>query len=112
MTTPGQDSVIDGDPFGPIKQEKGNESPPPGTVNGFHTRSDLDSSTGAQHHTLGIGHNQAAGGDHIHDGISSRQVGKGLGATVTGSRGGNAALLSLINALKAAGIDITDATTP
>lgn len=112
MTTPDRESVIEGDPFGPIKQEKGQETPPPGQVNGFHTRSDVDSSTGSQHHTLGISHNQAAPGDHIHDGINSRAVGKGLGATVSGSRGGNAALASLISALKAAGIDLTDATTP
>lgn len=105
------DSIIDGDPFGRIKQEKGNEAPPPGQVNYYHSRSDVDSSTIAQHHTLGIGHNQATPGDHNHDGTSSRLVGKGLGITVSGSRGGNAALASLISALKTV-IDITDATTP
>lgn len=103
--------IIEGDPFGLIKKEKGNETPPPGEVNTYHTRSDVDSSTLAQHHTLGIGHNQAATGDHVHDGLSSRKIGTGLGATVTGSRGGNAALASLINELKKV-MDLTDGTTP
>lgn len=103
--------IIEGDPFGPIKKERGNDTPPPGEVNTYHTRSDLDSSTLAQHHTLGIGHNQAAAGDHVHDGLSSRKIGTGLSITVTGSRGGNAALASLITALKTV-IDITDSTTP
>lgn len=105
------DPVIDGDPFGGIKNEKSNEAPSPGQVNGFHVRSDLDSSTSAQHHTLGIAHNQASAGDHVHDGITSKLTGKGLGITVSGSRGGNAALASLITALKSV-IDLTDGTTP
>lgn len=107
MTEP----VIEGDPFGAIKQEKGNEAPPPGQVNTFHSRSDVDSSTGSQHHTIGIGHNQASAGDHNHDGLSSRLIGKGLGMTVSGSRGGNAALASLITQLKTV-LDLTDGTTP
>lgn len=54
--------------------EQVNESPPPQLVNKFHTRSDLDSKTWAQHHTLGIKANQASPGDHNHDGTTSRQI--------------------------------------
>lgn len=105
-----QESIIDGDPFGVIKEEKGQESPPPGRVNGFHTRDDVDSSQLSHHHTCGIGHNQASPGDHVHDGVSSRKVGTGLAITISGAKGGNAALASLITALKQV-MDITDNTT-
>jgi hypothetical protein len=109
LTTPNE-SVIEGDPFGVIKQEKGQQTPPPGQVNGFHTRDDVDSSTLAHHHTLGIGHNQGSPGDHAHDGVTSRKVGTGLAITISGAKGGNAALGSLITALKQV-MDITDNTT-
>lgn len=81
------DPVIEGDPFGSIKKEKNSPAPPPGDVNLFHTRADVDSSVSAMHHTLGIGHNQAANGDHIHDGLSSRLIGYGLGLTVNNTAG-------------------------
>lgn len=71
-------SVIEGDPFGPIKDEKKPVSPEPREVNLFHSRSDVDSSQQAQHHTLGIKHDQGSPGDHVHDGVSSRKVGTGL----------------------------------
>jgi hypothetical protein len=101
------DPVIQGDPFGGIKNEKGNDSPSPGTVNGFHNRSDLDSSTGAQHHTLGIGHNQAAAGDHIHDGLSTRLIGKGLGLAISGTKNTVGSEDSIVAMLKTV-IDFTD----
>lgn len=82
----------------------------PTEVNQFHTRSDVDSSKQAQHHTLGIGNNQASSGDHTHDGTTSRPIGYKLGLIVTGSKGGNAALTSLIAMLKQY-IDFTDTTT-
>lgn len=47
----------------------------PGAVGTIHRFSDLDSSQFAQHHTLGPRHNQASPGDHIHDGVSSRNIG-------------------------------------
>lgn len=103
--------IIEGDPFGVIKNEKQKLAPPPGQVNFEHSRSDLDSGPYAQHHSLGIGHNQASPGDHIHDGVSSRKIGQGRGITITGSRGGNAALASLIAALQQI-MDLTDNTTP
>jgi hypothetical protein len=83
----------------------------PGDVSQLHTRSDVDSSRNAQHHTLGLGRNEASPGDHIHDGYSSKKVGQGLSITISGSRGGNVALASLIGELKKV-IDITDNTTP
>lgn len=105
-------AVFEDDPFGSIKQDKtASKSPPPKEVNEFHARSDVDSSQTAQHHTIGIKHDQAAAGDHNHDGASSRKVGNGLSLTVTGSRGGNAALASLITQLSSV-IDLTDSTTP
>lgn len=85
-----------------------------------HTHSDLDSFRQAQHHTLGNGRNQAAGGDHVHDGINGKKLGlyqmtSGGGATqtslvLTGAKGGNVALTNLIALLKNF-IDFTDNTT-
>lgn len=103
-------AVVDGDPFGEIKKEKKDTSPEPRDVNFAHTRSDLDSSTTAQHHTLGIQHNQAAAGDHGHDGKSSRKIGTGLNLTLTGAKAGNVALTNLIAMLKNV-IEFTDSTT-
>lgn len=60
----------------------------------FHAFSDVDSDQGAQHHTLGSGVNQAASGAHTHDGNNSPLLFNG---TVTGSRGGNAAVANLIS---------------
>lgn len=70
--------VTEGDPYGSIKEEKGPIAPEPREVNLFHTRSDVDSGPTAQHHTLGIKHDQASPGDHVHDGISSRKVGTNM----------------------------------
>jgi hypothetical protein len=105
-------SVVSGDPFGEIKPDKkpATNAPEPREVNRLHARSDVDSSTTAQHHTLGIKHTQAAYGDHVHDGKSSRKVGQGLSLTVSGSRGGNAALASLLTMLGQI-IEFTDNTT-
>ena len=43
----------------------------PKEVNDFHRGSDVDSSREAQHHTIGLGPNQSAAGDHRHDGEDS-----------------------------------------
>lgn len=112
MTEPTQNngSVFEDDPFGNIKDEKRNPSPEPKVVRQFHARSDVDSSTLSQHHTIGIGHNQATAGDHIHDGTSSRRIGQNKGLAVTGSKAGNAALASLL-AMLANVIDFDDTTT-
>lgn len=103
-------AVFPDDPFGPIKQEKKGVGPEPREVALMHNRSDVDSSTLAQHHTLGVKHTQAAPGDHVHDGTSSRKIGTGLSLTLTGSKGGNVALANLITMLKSI-IDFTDSTS-
>lgn len=102
--------VFPDDPYGGIKNEKRPAGPEPREVNLFHSRSDCDSSTGAQHHTLGIKHDQAAIGDHNHDGKGSRKIGAGLGLTLTGSKGGNVALANLLIMLGSV-MDFTDSTT-
>lgn len=106
MTEP----VIKDDPFGILKTERRDNVPSARQVNELHTKADVDASTGSFHHTLGIGHNQASPGDHSHDGQTSRLIGQGRKIAINGSRGGNAALLSLINALKQV-MDLTDNTT-
>lgn len=114
MTNPGSNpegkGMFPDDPYGSIKNPKLNPAPDPRAVNGFHARSDVDSAQTAQHHTIGIGHNQAAAGDHVHDGSSSRKVGTGLTLVISGAKGGNAALASLIAALQQV-IEIEDNTT-
>lgn len=54
------------------------DSPSPAAVNKAHANSDVDTAVNAQHHTLGIKHNQASPGDHKHDGRSSRRIGQGF----------------------------------
>lgn len=46
----------------------------PEEVNALHINSDKDSSTQAQHHTLGIKPTQAAPGNHSHDGKDSVRI--------------------------------------
>ena len=82
----------------------------PGDVNKMHSRSDVDRSWLAQHHTLGIKRGQASPGDHIHDGTESRPIGNGLGYVLTGSKAGNVALANLIDMLSGY-FDFTDTTT-
>lgn len=77
--------VIKDDPFGEVKNDKGPSSPEPREVNLFHSRSDVDSAVSAQHHTLGIKHDQASSGDHSHDGKGSRKIGTGLSLNVVSS---------------------------
>lgn len=74
----------------------------------FHAYSDVDSDSSAQHHTLGGGVNQAASGAHTHDGSNSAMLFSG---TVTGSRGGNAAVANLISIITQQ-TGIIDGTTP
>lgn len=80
----------------------------PQTVKAFHEKSDQDASAQSQHHTLGPKNGQAAGGDHNH--ILGTPYKKPLtGVTLTGAKGGNAALASVIAALVKMGA--TDNTT-
>lgn len=79
------------------------EVPNSTAVSKFHTNSDVDSSVVAQHHTLGIQHNQASPGDHKHDGKSSKLLGKGLDAsfpTTANAAYTQAQIQSIINALR------------
>src|SRR5258707_6736621 len=71
----------------------------PRTVADFHKRSDVDSSQEAQHHSLGVKHDQASSGDHNHNGANSLKILKGT--TLTGAKTGNPApaLASVIAAL-------------
>ena len=101
-------TVVPNDPFGNPKAPENKTSPPPEQVNKFHARSDVDSSAFAQHHTLGVKHDQASPGDHTHNGEGSRFIMEGV--TITGSKGGNAALASLISALSDY-LGFTDGTT-
>ena len=73
-----------------------------------HTNADTDSRKEAIHHTTGIGDNQASPGNHNHRGGDSVLLLQGI--TLTGSRAGNIALLSVIQALVALGA--TDSTSP
>ncbi len=66
-------------------------------VNQIHDESDLDTRGEAQHHTLGSNQSQASPGNHSHDGGTSPFLWEG--ATITGSRGGNMALASVISIL-------------
>lgn len=46
----------------------------PRIVNEFHSKSDRDGASTAQHHTLGVDANQASPGNHTHDGINSKKL--------------------------------------
>lgn len=76
-------------------------------VENDHTNADTDTRAEAIHHTLGPGPSQAAPGNHRHDGGSSSFLWDG--ATITGSRGGNLAIASIISLLVQKGA--VDATT-
>jgi len=101
-------ATVAGDPFATQKKEFGKDTAAPDVVIAFHARSDVDSSTTAQHHTLGLKHDQSAPGDHKHDGKSSRRLMEGI--TITGAKGGNAALADLIDKLTDV-LGFTDNTT-
>lgn len=79
----------------------------PRVVQQIHKNADTDTGQTAIHHTLGPAPDQAASGTHTHDGNNSRQLLAGV--SITGSRGGNVALASVIDALEALGA--TDNTT-
>lgn len=90
--------MSDQDPFSPIKEDRRNaETLSAREVNALHSKSDRDSGRDSQHHTLGSGANQASPGDHKHDGRTSSLLGAGI--TISGSKGGNAALASVISAM-------------
>ena len=85
-----------------------------------HRQSDVDSSPHSQHHTLGTARSQASPGNHIHDGFTSPKLGPMNmdpagnvtvpALSISGSRGGNAAVASIIALLQNV-INFTDNTT-
>jgi hypothetical protein len=79
----------------------------PRVVAQMHRGDDLDVAKDAHHHTVGMGSAQSAAGNHIHNGSDSPQLLAGV--TLTGAKGGNAALASVCAALAALGA--TDTTT-
>lgn len=103
-------TTVPNDPWGTVNKDEGERYPDSKSVADFHINADTDSSTKAFHHTLGTRRNQASQGDHVHDGENGKKIGDGLGLTVTGAKGGNAALTSLL-AMLAEIIDFTDSTT-
>lgn len=66
-------------------------------VEKFHQNSDVDVREKSQHHTLGPSPTQAAAGNHRHDGGDSPLLLEGV--TLSGSRDGNVAMVSIIAAL-------------
>ncbi|HEY3484878.1 MAG TPA: hypothetical protein VGK49_05805 [Ilumatobacteraceae bacterium] len=77
-------------------------------VERMHENADVDTRPESIHHTLGPGTNQAAPGPHRHDGSDSELLLEGM--TISGSRGGNVALVSIIACLVRLGA--TDSSTP
>lgn len=74
-----------------------------------HSNSDIDTSVTAQHHTLGISHNQASPGDHKHDGHSSKLLGKGINLafpTTASATYSQAQIQSIIDALRKLGFGV------
>jgi hypothetical protein len=69
----------------------------PRVVTQLHKNADTDNDKQSAHHTIGAGPNQAASGVHTHDGTETRQLGAGV--TLTGSKGGNAAVASMVAAM-------------
>lgn len=82
------------------------EVPSEGEVAKFHTNADTDGRAQSAHHTLGYGATQASPGNHTHDGGTSKLILEG--DTITGAKGGNTALASVIALLvKLGASDVT-----
>jgi len=94
---------------GEVDLTKQGDPPSAEVVTAFHTNADVDTRPESIHHTTGPNSGQASPGDHNHRGGDSVFLGAGL--TITGSRGGNVALLSVIQVLVGA-LGVTDNTTP
>jgi hypothetical protein len=77
-------------------------------VDEFHRNSDVDLRPEAQHHTIGPQPNQAAAGNHKHDGGDSELLLTGM--TISGSRASDAWRLS-VNAILVR-LGATDSSTP
>lgn len=84
-----------------------NSKPESRLVLDFHTNSDLNGSSASQHHSLGLTRGEASPGDHMHDGSTSKLLLTGF--TISGAKGGNTALASVIAILVSMGA--TDSST-
>lgn len=83
-----------------------NPVPNSSEVNKVHTNSDVDSAVTAQHHTLGVGQNQACSGAHTHNGKNSKLLGKGKNLsfpTTANAAYTQAQMQAVIDALRALG---------
>lgn len=94
------------DPEPQVKEE--DPTPPTETVELFHQNAQVDTRPEDIHHRLGGGENQAAAGNHKHNGTDSPLLGAGV--TLTGAKGGNAAVNSLVAAMVQM-FGVTDNTT-
>lgn len=105
------------------KPDNTHQGTTPETAATAHYRADTDAGQQSLHHTLGPARNQAAPGNHNHDGTTSGKLGLyGFSAVVgqegkivptlaiSGSRSTGAAVASIITMLKTF-IDFTDNTT-
>jgi hypothetical protein len=72
-------------------------SPAAELVKKFHKNAQVDTRPEDIHHTLGTTGNNASPGNHTHDGGTSSLILSGV--VITGSRGGNLALASVIGVL-------------
>lgn len=79
------------------KPKEPDPSPPAKVVEEFHKNAAVDTRREDIHHTIGTGPNNAASGDHTHRGGDSVLLLDGV--TISGSKGGNIALGSVIAAL-------------
>lgn len=85
------------------KAQQAARKPPPGDVADFHSNSDLDSRPEAQHHSIGTGPNQAASGQHNHDGTDpgAPALWTGVNLTDPAPAATNAQLAAAISQLNA-----------
>lgn len=79
------------------KQPTPQSAPAADAVDQFHTNADTDIRPESLHHTVGPGNTQSSPGNHTHDGGTSSLILSGF--TISGSRGGNVAMVSIIATL-------------
>lgn len=85
-----------------------NQQQTPLQVAQLHRNADTDSQPSAAHHTLGSTATQASPGSHQHKGTDQSRRLYDPPGSVTGSRGGNAALQSLLSVLASQGIIVNN----
>ena len=83
--------------YGSDKETTGQQSLSAEDLEKLHLNADTDVRAESLHHTLGASSSQASPGDHTHDGGTSSPLLVGL--TISGARGGNTSLPSIIACL-------------